>query len=167
MQLKNRHLKKKMVTGLWELKKTINSKHKSWKSSQLRVESESESEVAQLCPTLCDPVDCSSSVHAILQARILERVAISFSIFICVDIDWIDLTCWGNSIFILQSHDNENTVSSLKVSWEHTVLWTQWGEWVKHPWLFSPMEILSDQQTQAIHCKDESCLTLWDPLCPK
>ena len=32
-------------------------------------------EVAQLCPTPCDPVDCSppgSSVHGILQARILE-----------------------------------------------------------------------------------------------
>ena len=44
--------------------------------------SESESEVAQSCPTLCDPVDCSppsSSVHGILQARILEWVAISFS----------------------------------------------------------------------------------------
>ena len=43
---------------------------------------ESESEVAQLCPTLCDPMDCSlpgSSVHGILQARILEWVAISFS----------------------------------------------------------------------------------------
>ena len=42
----------------------------------------SESEVAQLCPTLCDPMDCSppgSSVHGILQARILEWVAISFS----------------------------------------------------------------------------------------
>ena len=41
-----------------------------------------ESEVAQLCPTLWDPVDCSppgSSVHGILQARILEWVAISFS----------------------------------------------------------------------------------------
>ena len=41
-----------------------------------------ESEVAQLCPTLYDPVDCSlsgSSVHGILQARILEWVAISFS----------------------------------------------------------------------------------------
>ena len=41
-----------------------------------------ESEVAQLCPTLCDPVDCSlpgSSLHGILQARILEWVAISFS----------------------------------------------------------------------------------------
>ena len=40
------------------------------------------SEVAQLCPTLCNPMDCSppgSSFHGILQARILERVAISFS----------------------------------------------------------------------------------------
>ena len=40
------------------------------------------SEVAQSCWTLCDPVDCSppdSSIHAILQARVLEWVAISFS----------------------------------------------------------------------------------------
>ena len=38
--------------------------------------------VAQSCPTLSNPVDCSppgSSVHEILQARILEWVAISFS----------------------------------------------------------------------------------------
>ena len=38
--------------------------------------------VAQLCPTLCDPVDCSSpgsSVHGILQAKILEWVAIPSS----------------------------------------------------------------------------------------
>ena len=40
------------------------------------------SEVAQSCPTLCDPVDCSSpgsSVHGVLQVGILEWVAISFS----------------------------------------------------------------------------------------
>ena len=41
------------------------------------------SEVAQSCPTLCNPMDCRSipcsSVHGILQARILEWVAISFS----------------------------------------------------------------------------------------
>ena len=40
------------------------------------------SKVAQSCPTLCYPMDCSppgSSVHGILQARILEWVAISFS----------------------------------------------------------------------------------------
>ena len=38
--------------------------------------------VAQLCHTLCDPMDCSppgSSVHEILQKRILEQVAISVS----------------------------------------------------------------------------------------
>ena len=38
--------------------------------------------VAQSCPTLCDPKDCSlsvSSIHGISQARILEWVAISFS----------------------------------------------------------------------------------------
>ena len=41
-----------------------------------------ESEVAQSCPTLCDPMDCSlpgSSVHGIFQARVLEWIAISFS----------------------------------------------------------------------------------------
>ena len=44
------------------------------------LESESKSEVAQLCPTLCDPMDCSlpgSSIHGIFQARVLEWVAIS------------------------------------------------------------------------------------------
>ena len=38
--------------------------------------------VAQLCPTLCDPMDCNLSgfsVHGIFQARILEWVDISFS----------------------------------------------------------------------------------------
>ena len=38
--------------------------------------------VAQLGPTICDPMDCSlsdSSVHGIFQARILEWVSISYS----------------------------------------------------------------------------------------
>ena len=42
----------------------------------------SESEVAESYPTLCNPMDCSlpgSSLHGILQARVLEWVAISFS----------------------------------------------------------------------------------------
>ena len=42
----------------------------------------SESEVAQLCPTLSDPMDCSppgSSIHGIFQARALEWGAIAFS----------------------------------------------------------------------------------------
>ena len=42
----------------------------------------SESEVAQLCSTLSDPMDCSlpgSSIHGIFQARVLEWGASAFS----------------------------------------------------------------------------------------
>ena len=45
----------------------------------------SESEVAQLCPTPSNPMDCSlpgSSVHRIFQARVLEWGAIAFSVII-------------------------------------------------------------------------------------
>ena len=51
-------------------------------ASLLLWESESENAVAQSCPTLFDPMDCSlppSSVHGIFQARGLAWVAISFS----------------------------------------------------------------------------------------
>ena len=48
----------------------------------------SESEVAQSCPTLSDPMDCSlpgSSGHGIFQARVLEWGSIAFS----------DIKCWA------------------------------------------------------------------------
>ena len=44
--------------------------------------SKSESEFAQSSPTLRDPMDCSlpgSSIHGVLQARVLEWAAIAFS----------------------------------------------------------------------------------------
>ena len=44
----------------------------------------SESEVTQSCPTPSDPMDCSlpgSSIHGIFQTRVLEWVAIAFSIW--------------------------------------------------------------------------------------
>ena len=55
----------------------------------------SESEVTQLCPTHCDPMDCSSlgsSVHRIFQARVLEWVAISFSRGSSWPRDWTQVT---------------------------------------------------------------------------
>ena len=61
----------------------------------------SESEVAQLCPTLSDPIDCSlphSSAHGIFQAKVLEWGAIAFSIpsasvlNICLSMDSAFLT---------------------------------------------------------------------------
>ena len=60
--------------------------------SKNKVKSESENEVAQLCPTICNPMDCSLpgfSIHAIFQARIPERVAISFSMGSSWTRDWI------------------------------------------------------------------------------
>ena len=45
------------------------------------MEVKSQSEVAQLCPTLSDPMDCSipgSSIHGIFQAKVLEWGANSF-----------------------------------------------------------------------------------------
>ena len=48
-----------------------------------RLAVKTEKLVTQLCPTPCDPVDCRPpgfSVHGVLQERILEWVAITFSI---------------------------------------------------------------------------------------
>ena len=50
----------------------------------------------QSCPTLCNPMDCSppgSSVHGILQARILERVAMAFSRGFSQVRDWTRICC--------------------------------------------------------------------------
>ena len=64
--------------------KCISSSHQVAKvlAFQLQHQWSDLSEVAQLCPTLCNPMDCSlpgSSVHGIFQARVLEWIAISFS----------------------------------------------------------------------------------------
>ena len=52
--------------------------------------------VAQLCLTLCNPMNCNppgSSVHGILQARILEWVAILFSRGSSWPRDWTQVSC--------------------------------------------------------------------------
>ena len=56
-------------------KGTFHAKVSTMKDRNVMDLIESESEVAQSCPTLCDPVDCSlpgSSVHGIFQAIVLE-----------------------------------------------------------------------------------------------
>ena len=64
-------------------------------------------EVAQSCPTLCDPMDCSlpgSSVHGVFQARILEWVAISFSRRPSQPRDWTQVSCIVGRRFYCLSH---------------------------------------------------------------
>ena len=58
--------------------------------------------VAQLCPILWDPMDCSqphSSVHGILQARILEWFAIPFSRGSSRPRDWAWVSCIAGKFF--------------------------------------------------------------------
>ena len=57
---------------------------------------DSYGEVAQSCPTLCNPMGCSlpgSSVHGILQVRILEWVAVPFSRGSFQARDWTQAFC--------------------------------------------------------------------------
>ena len=64
-----------------------------WNSYKVRM---SACSVTQLYPPLCNPVDCSppgSSVHGILQARILEWVAISSSRRASRPKDWTHVSC--------------------------------------------------------------------------
>ena len=83
----------------------------------------SESEVAQVCPTLRDPMDCSlpgSSIHGIFQARVLEWGAIAFSerkVEACTYIN----TCRFHSykvfmynVFVFQYICYENTLKFIK-----------------------------------------------------
>ena len=67
---------------LAQISTPVCSRGTEWFQEKIRVKMEKESEMAQPCPTLCNPTDCnppSSSIHGISQARVLEWIAISFS----------------------------------------------------------------------------------------
>ena len=60
--------------------------------------------VTQSCLTCCDPMDCSppaSSVHGIIQARILERVAVSFSRRSSLPRDQTGVSCIAGTFFTI------------------------------------------------------------------
>ena len=82
-----------------------------------------KSEVAQSCPTLCDPMDYSlpnSSIHGIFQARILEWVAISFSMGSSQPRDRTLVSCTASRLFTVWAtrEDLWLTVARDKQIWE-------------------------------------------------
>ena len=71
--------------------------------------------VAQLCLTLCDPMDCNppgSSVHGILQARIMEWVAIPFSRGSFWPRDWTRVSCIADVLYWLSHQGAGITITS-------------------------------------------------------
>ena len=83
--------------------------------------------VAQSCPTLCNPMDCSppgSSVHGILQARVLESVAISFSRGSSQPRDQIQVSCIPGRFFtIWANHKGCKSIQSKRLVL-HLFLWS-------------------------------------------
>ena len=82
----------------------------------------SESEVAQSCPTLCDPMDYSlphSSIHGIFQAKVLEWVAISFSRGSSWPRDWTWVSLHCRQMLYLLSHQGGPTSKSLLATCLH------------------------------------------------
>ena len=127
---------------------------------------ETESEVAQPCPTLCDPIDCSlpgSSVHGIFQARVLEWVAISFSRGSSRPRDWTRVSRIVGRCFTfcltkeIATHSN---ILAWRIPWteKSSRLWSTgphkvWLKWLKHnqprweSWLHLAGTLISDVQS--------------------
>ena len=81
--------------------------------------------VTQWCPTLCNPMDCSpsgSSVPGILQARILEWAAVSFSRVSSQDRDWNCVSCIEGFLYQLNHQGSPDKLRITSYCWL-TVLW--------------------------------------------
>ena len=118
--------------------------------------------VAKSCPT-CNPMDCSlpgSSVHGVLQARILDWVAISFSRGSSWIRSWTHISCIGRRILYpwatgdtfykikLQSSESRNRVSSdlgdIHRPRFRDYSGIQHGGWYEHGWVYEVASVMSD-----------------------
>ena len=86
-----------------------------------------ESEVADLCLTLGDPMDCSlpcSFIHGIFQARILEWVAISFSRGPSWPRDWTQVSCIrGRPITIWATRESSFLCNETSIQIQNPLGW--------------------------------------------
>ena len=116
------------------------SHHAVRRSSHMK--SEVESEVAQSCLSLCNPMDCSllgSSVHGIFPARLLEWVAISFSRGSSQPRDQTQVSCIAGRCFtIWATREAPNHMREGKRGWvpRQQSTWMQ-AIWVSHLGIFS------------------------------
>ena len=93
---------------------------------------ESESEVAQWYSTLSDPMDCSlpgSSVHGIFQARVLEWVAIAFSVQEISQVLFIKPR-YNKVLYLILMTLNDPMDCSLPGSFAHGIFQARVLEWV-------------------------------------
>ena len=126
----------------------------------------SQSEVAQSCSTLSDPMDCSppgSSVHGIFQARVLEWGAISFSIRCAMGVkheEWIRALKWLEKYFMKEVKVAQScpTLCDPIGYTVHGILQARILEWVAFP--FSRGSFQPRDRTQ-VSCIAGRLLTSW------
>ena len=102
----------------------------------------SESEVAQSCPTLCDPMDCSppgSFIHGIFQARVLEWGAIAFSNYIG-KMWWINL--FSFKVLPFSVFHSCTLVLEKEIHWKSL---QTWGVWRRMEEWFLQAQSISDE----------------------
>ena len=102
--------------------------------------------VAQLCPTLCDPMDCSlpgSFAHEILQARILEWIAIPFFRESSQLRNWTSVSCIAGGFFTVWNTREALKNKHLKIfiNGLHTYMLSHFS----HIWLFATLWAVSCQ----------------------
>ena len=88
--------------------------------------------VAQLCPTLCDPMTCNppgSSVHGVFQVRILEWVAVPFSRWSSRPRDQTWVSCIAGRFFTVWAsrgaHKWATTISPYPQPCSNSTVWCQ------------------------------------------
>ena len=119
------------------------------------IKNESESEVTQLCLTVCDPIDGrlpGFSVHGIFQARVLEWVAVSFSRGSSQPRDWTQVSCIAGRCFTIWA-TREAPCSSV-----YGILWARILECVAIP--FSRRSSRPRDWTQ-VSSTVGRCFTVW------
>ena len=106
--------------------------------------------VAKSCLSLCDPMDCrtpGSSVHVILQARILEWVTIAFSRESSWPRDRTKVSCIAGGFFIVwATRENQEKVwGRVDLCWKNLINTPQPGDQHQHPpWQVEWMAWITD-----------------------
>ena len=119
------------------------SAEKKKMQSSILVVTDLMAEFAESCPTLCDPMDCSppgSSVHGILQARILEWVAISFSMGSSWLRDQIQVSCIGRQMLYYWATWEARGKPDVGLNPHFWAVWL-WGALFHHPTCILTCEI--------------------------
>ena len=138
LDIHTENLKKKKIGKITYIKMERFLKFKTVTGYSLGIYWKVKVLVAQLCLTLCDPMDCSpagSSVYGILQARILEWVAIPFSRRSSQLRDWTQVSCIASRFFTTEPQ-----------------LGTKEG-WALRNWCFQTV-VLEKTLESSLDCKD-------------